>query len=200
MNKDLSISPWVQFQKVFDEAASIVRIDPNAMSLATSDGASFPRVRTVLFKGVVRDGLSFYTNFESSKATDLKLNPQASALFFWRELSQQVRFEGVVDQLTPNESDAYFATRPRLSQIGAWASEQSRPLLSTQEFQKRITEFEARFKDLKEIPRPPHWGGFRLRPLLVEFWYGKEGRLHERYIYSRENVESDQWQISMRFP
>lgn len=200
MIKDLSVSPWVQFQKVFDEAILKVKVDPNAMSLATANNSSFPRVRTVLFKGIVRGGLSFYTNFQSSKSQDLLTNPQASALFFWRELSQQVRFEGVIDQLTSEESDSYFATRPRLSQVGAWASEQSRPLKSSEEFEARIQQFELKFKNVKEIPRPSHWGGFRLQPLLIEFWYGKEGRLHERYIYQRESVETDQWLISMKFP
>lgn len=200
MTLDLLASPWVHFEKILSEAKTTISIDPNAVQLATVDRHNCPRLRTVLYKGMVRGGLSFYTNYNGAKAQDLKVNPNAAMLFYWRELSTQIRFEGVVDKLTDSESDSYFKSRPRLSQIGAWASEQSQPLVSTEVFQSRILKFEEKFKDLVEVPRPPHWGGFRLRPQVIEFWFGKEGRLHERFIYSRENVELEDWKTSMKFP
>lgn len=171
------------------------KIDPTAMSLATVSNSGLPSVRTVLFKGLVRNGFSFYTNYESQKGRELVEHPQTGLLFHWSFLEQQVRIEGTAEKLTRSESEAYFRSRDRLSQIGAWASEQSREIPDPNWLIKRFEEFEKKFPD--QVPCPPHWGGFRVEPRAMEFWFGRPGRLHERYVYERQ---ASGWRKSRKSP
>lgn len=172
--------------------------EPTAMSLATVDSSGQPQVRTVLFKGLVRQGLSFFTNYNSPKSQQLVANPKASLLFLWAPLEQQIRIEGVVAKLTRSESEAYFKTRPRESQLGAWASSQSQEIPNYEFLQNEFTNLEKKFSG-KDIPCPEHWGGFHLVPTMMEFWFGKKGRLHERYVYERKSAQ-DSWRKYMKSP
>ncbi|URW75308.1 pyridoxamine 5'-phosphate oxidase [Sphingomonas donggukensis] len=157
--------------------------DPNAMALATVDADGQPSVRMVLLKGHDDRGFVFYTNRESRKAGELAANRHAALLFHWKSLRRQVRIEGPVTRVTDAESDAYFATRSRASQVGAWASDQSRPLDDRATFEARYTEVEARFPG--DVPRPPHWGGYRVAPSAIELWEDRPGRLHHRRLFTR---------------
>jgi pyridoxamine 5'-phosphate oxidase len=172
---------WIdQLRRWFDAAAADPTIrEANAIQLATADARGRPSVRTVLAKGIDERGIVFYTNYESAKAADLAANPWAAAVFVWLPHQRQVRLAGPVEQTTRAETEAYFAGRPRESQIGAWASPQSRPVGSRAELDRLAEEAAVRFGD-GDIPAPPHWGGYRLAPLEVEFWQGREGRLHDR--------------------
>lgn len=198
MSFDVQLDPFENFLKVYSRAQKIISKDPNAMQLATVSREARPSLRTVLYKGLVRGGFSFYTNYKSQKGDELAANPAASLLFYWRELDMQVRIDGVVDKLTEQESDDYFATRARISQIGAWASAQSEHIQSHEELEKKHAEFEKKFANGK-VPRPPYWGGYRLLPMKIEFWFSREGRLHERYVYERQSLESP-WKTYMKSP
>ncbi len=158
---------------------------PHAICLATADEQGRPDARMVLLKGFDRDGFRFYTNYGSAKGRQLAINPHAALVIYWRELDRQVRVRGRVDRLPGAASDAYFATRPRLSQLGAWASEQSAPLADRDELDRRMREAGERFA-AGAIPRPPGWGGYVLRHEEVEFWQGQVARLHDRFLYRRE--------------
>ena len=158
---------------------------PNAVTLATADAAGRPRARVVLVKDVDGRGVTFFTNYQSDKAADLDANPHAAFAVYWHETLTQVRVAGRVERLTPAESDAYFATRPRASQIGAWASEQSRPLASMGDLRAKATEFEVKFAGV-DVPRPPHWGGYRVVAEEVEVWRDGEDRLHDRVRFRRD--------------
>ena len=195
---DLSKSPFEHFELLFKNASDKVTKDVNAMALATCDRHGVPSVRTVLYKGIVREGFSFYTNYESQKSAELLANPKASVLFFWPILDQQIRIEGIVEKLSREESEKYFRVRPRLSQIGAWASKQSQTIPNFQYLQDRVAELEKEFAG-KDVPCPPHWGGFHLLPLKFEFWFGHNGRLHERYVFER-NAISANWKTSLKSP
>ena len=184
---DLPEDPLVLFRRWFDAAVDSGAPQPNAMVLATSDRAGVPQARLVLLKSADRDGFSFFTNYTSSKARQLDACGIACLLFFWHELHRQVRIEGLVERVPEEESDAYFASRPRGAQIGAWASPQSQPLESREVLEQRVGEISARFADA-EVPRPDHWGGYRLRPRSYEFWQGRENRLHDRFRYAAEEV------------
>jgi pyridoxamine 5'-phosphate oxidase len=195
---DFQRDPFEHFQELFQEAQAKIPKDPNAMSLATVSQDGIPAVRTVLFKGVVRGGFSFYTNYESPKAQDLIATERAALLFYWPSLDRQIRITGRVEKLTRQESEAYFSSRPRLSQLGAWASQQSQKISDHEELEKRVQEFDKKFAG-KEVPCPPHWGGFHVLPLKFEFWFARSGRLHERYVYERATLESP-WVTSVRSP
>ncbi len=173
--------------------------EPHAMSLATVDRNNNPQVRVVLFKGWIRNGLSFFTNYQSPKAQDLAYNPKVSVNFFWPNLAQQILVKGSVDLLTEAENDEYFSTRPRLSQIGAWASDQSQTIANHDELIKKVQIYEEKYKD-QNIPRPPHWGGYRLTPDYYEFWFGMNGRLHERYVFTKSDINSTCWEKSIKSP
>lgn len=174
--------PLALFEAWFADAQASEPNDPNAMALATADAAGNPSVRMVLLKGQDQRGFVFYTNLESHKADDLSATQQAALLFHWKSLRRQVRIEGHVERVSDTEADAYFATRGRDSQLGAWASDQSRPLDSRTTFEKRFDTMKTRFED-RDVPRPPHWGGYRVVPVDIEFWQDRAHRLHERRLF-----------------
>jgi pyridoxamine 5'-phosphate oxidase len=181
--------PFALFESWLAEAAASEPNDPNGMALATVDAAGLPNVRMVLLKGVdgpehPARGFVFYTNLESAKGRELAASPQAALLFHWKSLRRQVRARGPVTPVTPGEADQYFATRPRLSRIGAWASDQSRPLESRFALEKKVAEYTAKF-GIGDIPRPPHWSGFRLTPVEIELWRDRPFRLHDRAVFRR---------------
>lgn len=178
--------PFALFDAWFAEAQASEPNDPNAMALATADAAGRPSVRMVLLKGHGPDGFVFYTNRESRKAGEMAVNPHAALLFHWKPLRRQIRIEGALTWATDAESDAYFASRSRDSQLGAWASDQSRALPNRATFEARFAEMQARF-DGQDVPRPPHWGGYRLTPDHIEFWQDRAHRLHERRVFDRAN-------------
>ena len=174
--------PFRQFDAWLDDVFKANLPDPNAMTLATIGADGQPAARIVLLKGFSRDGFVFHTNYESRKGRELAENPYAAACFWWSELDRQVRIEGTAERLSDEESDAYFETRPRESQLAAWTSKQSRTLKDRRELEQRFTDVTSRYKD-KSVPRPPHWGGFRIRPTVIEFWQGRQQRLHDRLRY-----------------
>ena len=186
------------FNALLDEARASADPEPTAMTVATVGKGGRPAARTVLLKAVDARGFVFYTNFDSRKGRQLAGNPQAALLFHWKMIRDgvQVKIEGTVEPVSAAEADAYFATRPRASQIGAWASLQSQVLPSREVFEQRITEVEQRYEGV-DVPRPPHWSGFRVVPELVEFWYGARYRLHERQRYQRVDGA---WQRFMLYP
>jgi len=190
-----SPDPIVEFLKAV-ERAQARDIDTTPVALATADSSGKPSVRTVLLRGADERGFVFHTNYTSRKARELAVNPHAALCFYWPTLDEQIRIEGIVERLPPDESDAYFANRPRGSQIGAWASAQSAVLGARETFEEEIRATEARF-DGQPVPRPPFWGGYRIRPLRIEFWYGRPNRLHERFLYTRTD---DGWKIDMLYP
>ena len=183
--KDAHADPIQQFTIWFDEALKSQLIDANAMTLATASAKGEPSARIVLLKGADEDGFVFYTNYGSNKGRDLSENARASLLFFWAELERQVRINGSVTKTTAAESDQYFQSRPKESQIGAATSHQSRPVSNRSDLEQRYAEFAAKYKD-SLVPRPSNWGGYRVKPDTIEFWQGRKSRLHDRLLYTRQ--------------
>ena len=181
--RDLDPDPVVQFGVWLEQARASGIVFPEAMTLATADAGGRPSARTVLLRGLDERGFVFFTNYESHKATELARNPNGALVFLWKELQRQVCVTGVVERTSPEESDAYFRTRPREARLGAWASQQSRPVRSREELDAAFNVMESRFPG-EEVPLPPHWGGFRLRPGTIEFWKGRTHRLHDRFRYT----------------
>ena len=192
---DLRADPFAQFDVWFQRALEEAPL-PEAMTLATVDLSGNPDARMVLLKGFGPGGFRFFTSYESAKGGQLGAVPRAALVVYWRELDRQVRARGPVERLSAEDSDAYFGTRPRESQLGAWASPQSKPIRSRGELDSLLDETRERFGD-GEIPRPPHWGGYVLKPEAVEFWQGQVARLHDRFRYTRRE---DAWRIERLGP
>lgn len=188
--------PDALFEQWLAEATASEPNDPTAMALATVSANGQPSVRMVLLKGHDARGFVFYTNQESRKAGELAATPNAALLFHWKSLRRQVRIEGAVSIVSADEADAYFASRARDSQLGAWASDQSRPLDTRETFLDRFTQMQARFEG-GAVPRPPHWAGYRVRAERIEFWQDRAHRLHERHVFVRAG---DGWQEGMLYP
>ncbi len=189
----------MRFAELLAAAQAVERAllpEPTAMSLATASAGGLPSLRIVLLKGVDAKGFVFYTNLGSRKARDLRENPRASLCFHWPPLEVQVRIDGTVETVPDEEADAYFATRPRISQLGAWASRQSEPVAASEDLALRLRELE-RFYEGRDVPRPPHWSGFRLAPLRIEFWRNRPFRLHDRDLFTREG---DGWRVERLYP
>jgi pyridoxamine 5'-phosphate oxidase len=190
-----SADPITEFQNAV-ERAKAHQVDTAPVVLATTDQAGHPSARLVLLRGVGPDGFVFFTNYNSRKGRELAANPHAALCFYWASLDEQIRVEGRVERVSPEDSDAYFAGRPRGSQLGAWASDQSEVLPSRETLEQKYREIERRF-DGRTVERPPFWGGFRLTPVRIEFWYGRPDRLHDRVVYERE---STRWRIERLYP
>ena len=191
--------PIARFGELLERARQSDLAEPTAMALATADGEGRPTVRMVLLKGFDRDGFVFFTNLESRKAADLAENPRAALCFHWQLLELQVRVEGKVSPVSEEEADAYFASRPRGSQIGAWASRQSRPLAAREDLEARILETEARYAGLA-VPRPSFWSGYRVAPDRIEFWSGRPSRLHDREVYHADPAMDGGWRVERLYP
>jgi pyridoxamine 5'-phosphate oxidase len=194
---DAHLNPFEQFKIWFDQALFAQLPEPNAMTIATATTNGKPSARMVLLKDYDERGFVFYTNYESNKGQQLVKNPWGAIAFWWAELERQVRIEGRVEKVSPAESEAYFHSRPKASQLGAWASNQSQVIDSREVLERRLQQLKEEYEN-KEVPRPPNWGGFRVIPTEIEFWQGRPSRLHDRLLYQRS--EDGSWRIQRLSP
>ena len=190
--------PFALFAEWLEDASASEPNDPNAMALATVDPEGLPDVRMVLLKGFDTQGFVFYTNFESQKGREILATMKAALCFHWKSLRRQVRVRGLVEQVTAAEADAYFTSRPRDSRIGAWASQQSRPMEGRYDLEKAVAKYAAKYA-IGEVPRPPYWSGFRILPLSIEFWHDRPFRLHDRIVFRRA-TNHGAWEKSRLYP
>lgn len=193
---DVDPNPFQQFQHWFDQAVKAELPEPNAMTLATASKDGIPAARIVLLKAVDDRGFTFFTNYNSNKGKELEANPQAALVFLWTELERQVRIVGSVEKVSAEESDGYFFSRPHNSRLGAWASEQSEIIPNRDVLEQKLAALKVEYES-QEVPRPPHWGGFRVIPREIEFWQGRPSRLHDRLLYCRQG---DHWTIERMSP
>ena len=193
---EVDSSPFVQFQHWFDQAVEAQLPEPNAMTIATATKDGIPSARIVLLKGFDDRGFVFYTNYNSHKAQELIDNPHAALVFLWTELERQIRIVGSVEKISAEESDTYFYSRPIGSRLGAWASEQSQVIVNRSVLEQRLEDLKAQYEN-QNIPRPSHWGGFRVKPVGIEFWQGRSSRLHDRLRYQLQNGE---WMLDRLSP
>lgn len=196
MEEDVADDPIAQFTKWWGEAVNSKIEEVNAMALATVTPDGTPSARIVLLKGLTSEGFLFFTNYLSNKGKELAENPKAALVFFWKELERQVRIEGTAEKVSEAESEAYFSSRPVASKIGAWASAQSTPITGRNVIEENVMKFKAQFGE-ENIPKPPHWGGYIVKPMKVEFWQGRSSRLHDRILYSKQN---EKWKIERLAP
>ena len=193
---EVDLNPFVQFQRWFDQAVEAELPEPNAMTVATATKDGIPSARIVLLKGFDDRGFVFYTNYNSHKAQELIDNPHAALVFLWTELERQIRIVGSVEKISAEESDAYFYSRPIASRLGAWASEQSQVISNRDVLEQRLEDLKAQYEN-QDILRPSHWGGFRVKPIAIEFWQGRSSRLHDRLRYQLQNGE---WMLDRLSP
>ena len=195
--KEVKQEPISMFDKWFNDAIAADVMEPNAMTLATATINGHPSARIVLLKGFNKEGFMFYTNYLSRKGKEMAKNPLASVVFFWGELERQVRIEGTIEKLSREESEAYFHSRPKASQLGALASAQSQEIIGRKDLEAKMAELETEYAD-KDVPKPSYWGGYILKPRLVEFWQGRRSRLHDRIIYKK--IDNKNWKIARLAP
>lgn len=194
---DVLDDPIAQFNKWFHEALDAGVVEPNAMNLATLSDQGRPTARIVLLKGVENGCFVFYTNYQSQKGRELEQDPHCALTFFWPELERQVRVEGIAERVSPEQSKAYFVSRPLGSQLGAWASPQSSVIANREILERRVEELKRKYAGLTELPKPEQWGGYQVIPFEIEFWQGRPSRLHDRIVYS---FASDAWKINRLAP
>jgi pyridoxamine 5'-phosphate oxidase len=193
---DVNNNPILQFEKWFKEAVDAQVNEPNAMTVCSATTEGKPSARILLLRSFTENGFVYYTNYASRKGIEIAANPNCSLLFFWPELERQIRIEGEVEKQTTEESDLYFNSRPRESKLGAWASEQSRVIINREVLNKKYEKLSKKYPD-ENVPRPPYWGGYILKPLSIEFWQGRPNRLHDRILYTKEN---NNWKIERLSP
>ncbi len=196
LEHDISLDPFKQFDAWWNNAINSDIEEVNAMTLATCTTTGTPSARIVLLKGFTNEGFKFFTNYQSHKASEMEQNPKVALVFFWKELERQVRIEGSVEKVSTVESDEYFESRPLKSKIGAWASPQSKPVDNRLWIEDSFEEFSDKFTE-EDVPRPPHWGGYIVKPSLFEFWQGRRSRLHDRIQYTKEEIG---WKIERLAP
>ncbi len=196
--RDVALHPIDQFRKWFEEALEAKLPEPNAMTLATASPEGMPSLRVMLLKSVDYNGFVFFTNYKSRKGRQLDANPFAALCFLWLELERQVRIEGTIEKVSETESTAYFQSRPKGSQIGAWASPQSTAIPDRSVLEDKVTELMQMYENAETLPRPDHWGGYLVKPTLIEFWQGRSNRLHDRLQYTLQ--ENGNWEIERLAP
>jgi pyridoxamine 5'-phosphate oxidase len=195
--KEIDPNPFIQFQTWFSQSIAAQLPEPNAMTLATCTPDGKPSARMVLLKDFDERGFVLFTNYNSQKGQEISANPHASLVFWWAELERQVRIVGTVEKISSEQSDSYFEVRPPFSRLGAWASNQSEKIASREILEQQLQEFQRKYENL-EVPRPPHWGGFRVLPQEIEFWQGRSSRLHDRLLYT--HVDDGSWKIERLSP